>query len=209
MTDTTPLPKPFYPHRPINGGDPNILGFGYGFDPMSWDVEPKLDGCRVIVHLPTGAVFSRHGSQFSRADLLQKAVSKLQNRLAPWKDKLGSDGNPLFEWVDCEALVGKGHDNGKGSLVVIDVVANGDLTARAEYFHHIKPFPLTGAALPDALYRMPRTPLRKGKALWNRLIKVGSLFEGIVLKRRNSQYAMNWTNPAKESSSWVKQRFPR
>lgn len=207
MTDTTPAP--FYPHRPINGGNPDILGFDYGFDVGSWVVEPKLDGCRVVVHLPTGLVFNRRGELFSRADLLVDAVSKLQKRLSPWSTLLGNDGNPLFEWADCEALVGKGYENGKGSLVIIDIPSDGDLTARAQYFHHIKPFPLTGSAQSNSLYRMPRLPMRKGKSLWGRLIKRGGLFEGVVLKRCSSSYAMSWSNPDKETSSWVKRRFPR
>lgn len=208
MTDTTPTIEPFYPHRPINGGNPEIFGFGFGYDAEGWVVETKLDGNRVIVHLPTGVVYNRKGALYSSDHLIRASVKKLQARMKPWASTLGKDGNRLFEWVDCEALVNKGHDAGAGSLVVIDVVTAGNLDDRAHFFHHIKPFPLTGVAAPDSLYRMPRVPLRKGKQLWNRIVRSGDrLYEGVILKRRNSPYVANWTNAAKESSSWVKFRF--
>lgn len=206
MTETAP--SPFYPHRPINGGHPEILGLGFGLSVADWDIEPKLDGCRVICHLPTGQVFNRHGSPFASAAALEPAIKKLQKKMSPWATVLNSQGDPLFEWVDCEALINKGHENGSGSLVVIDVVMDETLEKRAEYFHHIKAFPLTGCAAPNSLYRMSRAPLRKGKQIINRIKRLNDdLFEGVVLKKHGSRYSMNWTNAAKESSSWIKQRF--
>ena len=46
-----------YPARPINGGPLEKARPKHG----EWFYEPKYNGWRALVHVPTGTMFNRHG----------------------------------------------------------------------------------------------------------------------------------------------------
>lgn len=192
----------------MNAGNPFIFGFGGGqLDPKKWVVEPKLDGERVLIHVESRQIFNRKLDPYTKADRLTKSLALLLKQLEPYYHKLNDHGRPLFEWIDAEALCCKGHDLADGSLAVIDLDADGTLDQRRLLFDHLKPFPLTGSAKNDSVYKMPRMPIAKARQLWFKTKGLDSLFEGVVLKHRESHYMKEFYSSTKESTEWLKHRF--
>src|ERR1043165_28768 len=101
------MTPPTYPLRPVNGGPlPKAL-------PKTgrWIYEPKYNGWRTLVHVPTGAMFNRKCEPLSIASEFAQGVALRQSAL---------DAD-AFEWADCEALERR-HGIGRGSLIVLDVI---------------------------------------------------------------------------------------
>lgn len=99
---------PTYPARPINGGPLPKAPLKSG----NWFYEPKYNGWRALVHVPTGTMFNRKGEKLSIAGEFSAALRKLRTFLP--------DGHPI-EWLDCEALERR-HQMGRGSLFVLDFI---------------------------------------------------------------------------------------
>ena len=206
MTIITPIP--FAPPRPLNAGSPFIFGFGGGVEPSEWCVEAKLAGERVLIHRETGEIFNRRMTVYSKEHRIRKAVDVLLARLQPHATKLAPGTmDPLFEWIDAEALTCQGNSLGEGSVSVIDVDAPGDLVERRALFEHLATFPLTGKAKNDSVYKMPRFPMSKALWLWNKTKGLDSLFEGVVMKRLNSPYTKEFHSTTKETTNWMKSRW--
>lgn len=168
-------------------------------------VEPKLHGCRVLIHLRTGTVWNRHLEPFTKTGCelaVQKTIAKMQ----PFVHATDDDGNPIVEWIDAEALTGHGLSLGAGSIVIIDVDAPGNLLERRRYFDHIQKFPLSGSVWQNSCYAMPRHPLRKADWLWDSLSKRDRLYEGVVRKKISHIYRHEM-RPNRETNGWVKHRF--
>ena len=91
-----------YPARPVQGGP---LDKARAKSPGTWYYEPKYNGWRALVHVPTGTMFNRKGEQLSIAAEFATALDHLKASKA--------------EWLDCEAL-DRRHGLGRGSLVVLD-----------------------------------------------------------------------------------------
>ena len=102
MVMNIPTTTPFYPLRPVNGG-PLDRALPKSCD---WHYEPKVNGWRTLVHVPTGTMFNRKGERLS----IEKEFSVALCRLG-----VGDE----FEWLDCEAL-DRRHKFGRGSLIVLD-----------------------------------------------------------------------------------------
>jgi hypothetical protein len=90
-----------YPARPINGGhlDRALPKVG------EWSYEPKYNGWRAIIHVPSGTMWNRHGKLLSIAREFETALAILK--------RTG------IEWLDVEALERR-HALGRGSLIVLD-----------------------------------------------------------------------------------------
>lgn len=93
-----------YPARPINGGPLEKTHPKHG----EWFYEPKYNGWRALMHVPTGTMFNRHGRRLSIQHEFAKALAQLQD-------------SATFEWLDCEALERR-HSIGRGTLIVLDCV---------------------------------------------------------------------------------------
>ena len=90
-----------YPARPLNGGDLKYALPKIG----AWSYTPKYNGWRAMVHVPTSAMWNRHGERLTIAREFSIALAILKRT--------------PFEWLDCEALERR-HDLGRGSLIVLD-----------------------------------------------------------------------------------------
>jgi len=74
-----------YPARPINGGPLDKAHAKHG----EWFYEPKYNGWRALVHVPTGTMFNRHGQRLSIQQEFAKALanSRTTRRLSGWTVK--------------------------------------------------------------------------------------------------------------------------
>ena len=121
-----PIAFPFYPARPTNGGAfPRAL-------PKSghWAYEPKINGWRALVHMPTGTMFNRHGERLSIAHEFGPVLDLIRQAWAHPKKLLAL--SRLGEWLDCEAL-SRRHPLGRGSLVLLDAPQSpGDYSTRQQ-----------------------------------------------------------------------------
>ena len=104
----TPAPPLYtYPARPLNGGPLDKAFPKRG----EWAAEPKWNGWRALVHVPSGAIYNRHGKLLSIA-------AEFASALEIFRATLDAEA---FKWVDCEALERR-HGIGRGTLIVLDLV---------------------------------------------------------------------------------------
>src|SRR5215472_12059004 len=96
---------PTYPARPLNGGALELAGEKRG----EWYAEPKWNGWRALVHIPTGAMFNRNLERLSIESEFTDALAQLREAFS------------LHQWADCEALHRR-HHIGKGSLILLDLL---------------------------------------------------------------------------------------
>jgi len=105
------LTPPSYPARPVNGGPLPKARRKRG----AWAYEPKVNGWRAWLHVPTGQMFNRQNEPLSIAGEFSKTAKELRERF------VGMDGDAfVFEWLDVEAFERR-HNLGRGSLVILDV----------------------------------------------------------------------------------------
>ena len=203
-----------YPARPFNGGP---LDKAIKKD-SGWYYEPKFNGWRTLIPLPTGTMFNRHGKELSIQHEFKAAVNELQKAY------------PDIEWVDCEAL-GRRHDIGKGTLVVLDAVIRGTYEQRRSKLEVDRLLPLHGASLLFTFKSMMpqhgRTVsidmepcyltdsefgLENAEALWETMQDTNKVlgaeyFEGLVAKHADSHYPVQLRSSSDECSFWVKHRW--
>lgn len=209
-----PLSVPTYPARPVNGGPlpdaPNKSG--------EWFYEPKYNGWRALVHIPTGTMFNRKGVRLSVEKEFSAALDKLH---AAWRS------NRAFQWVDCEALERR-HNIGRGTLIVLDAIpekrgicsANQlqvpDYQSRRRWLELDIPLhtPLTGVPTDNSLYLVQNwsQPVVEALEIWQNLKYLNHLagcefYEGVVAKRADSLYPIQLLNPERECAAWVKYRW--
>ena len=212
-------PPPTYPARPVNGGPLHLArpkSVGLGGSP--WYYEPKFNGWRALVHVPTGAMFNRKLERLT-----------IEREFAP---SLAVLHNSPFVWLDCEALERR-HGLGRGSLIVLDAVATEtgynlhqqDYRRRhdllGKYFlglglEFLEPETITpGRAflcphIEDAGTGSPGGELVL--QLWNELKMANArlncpFYEGVVAKRADSLYPIQLRSPEIEFPFWVKHRW--
>ncbi|HEV7924441.1 MAG TPA: hypothetical protein VGR14_03755 [Verrucomicrobiae bacterium] len=194
-----------YPARPINGGH-----LKYALPKVGqWSYEPKYNGWRGLLHVPTGAMWNRHGKRLSIASEFAKAAGKL--KLTP------------FEWLDVEALHRR-HRLGRGTLIVLDPVMRPDLppqpyTERVQLLYDYLVEPEWAECLPqgvkpadNAVYIPPVYGEGERDELWKQLQEVNKslgcdFYEGLVAKRDDSLYPIQLNSPDQCTPTWMKHRF--
>lgn len=193
---------PTFPCRPINCGKLTVARPKIG---QFW-VEPKITGMRLVLHVPTGQLWTRHGEPVSNPRWFTKAVSKIQELL------------PNEEWLDCEGIY-QAHNVGKGTIVVLDAIVRGEtVEQRYERFSNIPEMPFTNDLPCDQVYRIPRFDWSEARNLWDSLLELGAdwvkrgngsvpLFEGVVAKKKASQYVFQNIDPKRETASWQKHKW--
>lgn len=200
---------PSYPARPLNGGPlPKAL-------PKSgtWIYEPKYNGWRALVHIPTGAMFNRRGQPLTIAAEFKPAVEELHLKLGMTQ---------CFEWADCEAL-DRRHGLGRGSLIVLDVVPEPPRTLtpyseRRTWLEAVpRELPFTSFAQSFPVLSIPPTAYNgthrnAAMAVWCDLQRTNAalhcdFYEGLVAKRADSVYPIQLRSPDAECPFWIKYRW--
>ena len=197
---------PFYPPRPVNGGQLNLAPVKFG----AWWYEAKVNGWRSLVHAPSGTMFNRLGERLSIAGEFKRALQILQSA---WESSSG-----LPDWIDCEALERR-HNIGKGTLIVLDICdSTKTYRQRCEVIQQVFiPLNKRGEGPPcgDNEVRC-LTPEENGWSLWTGLqqenARLGGtpqswFYEGVVAKRDESLYPMQHRSPETEFPYWQKHRF--
>ena len=204
---------PSYPLRPTNGGPFDISRIKRGEE---WAYEPKVNGWRAIVHVPTGQMWNRQCKSFSIEKEFAAVLDAIRN----------ADMPPEMEWLDCEAFERR-HALGKGSLVILDYIAPDKATyderklLLADAIHPCGeprkgferwqfdrvPPPSDRALLFQSPFPASATQhywqsLQDLNKLWN-----AEVFEGFVAKRRNSTYPRQLRSANQETPYWVKHRW--
>jgi hypothetical protein len=201
-----------------------------------WFYEPKYNGWRALVHIPTGTMFNRKGKRLSVEKEFSAALDKLR---AAWRSNLA------FQWIDCEALERR-HSIGRGTLIVLDAVpeqntglgspvnrqagclphvlnpcpplipGNEDYQSRRRWLELDIPLhtPLTGVPADNSLYLVQNwsQPVVEALEIWQNLKYLNHLagcefYEGVVAKRADSLYPIQLLNPERECAAWVKYRW--
>lgn len=203
-----PTTPPVYPARPVNGGplDKAVAKSG------RWAYEPKLNGWRALVHIPTGTMFNRKGERLSIEGEFSIALRSM------YKSWTGSTLSTVCEWIDCEALERR-HNIGRGTLYVLDVVMPGTYEERRNMV--VKTFggPLRYDCKPcDNYVHVPDAwgfhPINgeTGMNCWEHLKQLNEswgceFYEGMVAKRADSPYPRQRRNANLEFPYWMKHRW--
>lgn len=198
-----------YPARPVNGGHLRHALKKVG----AWSYEPKYNGWRAELHVPTGAMWNRHGKRLSIAAEFAEAAAILKKT--------------PFEWLDVEALERR-HNIGRGSLIVLDSpIADcglriADYISRRVNLHtHLIKAGLAEyiwvdhfAVRDNRVYLPPSyMPQDAGpEYLWEVLQESNreygcQFYEGLVAKRNDSLYPIQLNDPDQTFSGWMKHRF--
>lgn len=167
--------------------------------PGKWAWEPKINGWRALIHVPTLTVFNRHGELLSithEFPVLEKEFWKLDYLFG-------------VEWLDCEML-GRRHPLKKGTIVILDVVADLPYRKRREFverFMDLDPdIQLEG--IESFSGNAPSDPLTLWEQLQEENHRYGcDYYEGLVAKRVTSGYETQLVSPSKTTPNWVKYRF--
>jgi ATP-dependent DNA ligase len=177
-----------FPARPINGGalDRALPKVG------RWRAEPKWDGWRLLLHVPSGAMFNRLGEPLSIGHEFDKAARWLRDK-----------PDPTILWLDCEAL-SRRHALARGTLIVLD-----GILSRRTYLERrmrlLERLPVAGESIEgNSVYLTPSEPDALG--LYHRL-RGNPLFEGVVCKREDSIYPVQLQDPKREFPQWIKHRW--
>ena len=204
--ERTPAPPLYtYPARPLNGGPLDKARPKRG----TWATEPKGNGWRALVHVPSGAMFNRQGRLLSIAPEFESALEILRATLDA----------EAFKWVDCECF-DRRHAIGRGTLIVLDVIpepiAYRDQTAPdyTERRSWLTPLPVPRSLIEigtRTVYLTPST-LENPQTMWDVARAANRYFgaivyEGIVMKRVDSLYPIQLRNPEECTPAWVKHRW--
>lgn len=184
--------------RPTTGGPLNQESLD--LLPGKWAFEPKVNGWRGVIHVPSLTVFNRHGQLLSITDEFNDALGYL------WETT-----PPDMEWLDCEML-SRRHDVDKGNIIVLDWI--NDLLDYEDrrhllVYHFPCWFPPTmGKNAPATVIPMQEEAM----PMWNHLQELNKrigcdYFEGIVGKRQSSRYEHQLVSPSRTTAHWVKWRF--
>ncbi|MDE2102890.1 MAG: hypothetical protein KGL39_36940 [Patescibacteria group bacterium] len=208
---------PFYPARPVNGGplDKALPKSG------EWLYEPKFNGWRATVHVPTGLMFNRHNKPLSIGDEFKKALAELKHELylnvSRERDCLvqyvgrASLTEAEIEWADVEALERR-HNRGRGSLVLLDLPMLDLPCKRRGYVARSTFCPaIDHCAGTDTVYSVPQytdgAMVYSELQLNNRMLGDIPFYEGVVAKRADSPYPRQRRSPDVEFPFWMKHRW--
>lgn len=184
-----------FPARPVNGGPLEKALPKHG----DWYYEPKYNGWRALVHVPTGTMFNRKGEKLSIAGEFDLALHELQ--LTP------------FTWLDCEALERR-HNIGRGSLIVLDAIfAEATYKQRRECLEdYFRPEPGPELFECQDVYLPPQIEPADAESSW-RILQSRNVncrcefYEGLVAKRADSLYPIQLRSPDVEFPFWMKHRW--
>jgi hypothetical protein len=195
---------PTYPARPVNGGP---LPMAHS-KPGLWTFEPKYNGWRGLIHVPTGEMFNRKGKRLTIESEFLPALHSLRATLDA----------EAFKWVDVEALERR-HGIGQGCLIVLDVIPESthaavSYTDRHRWIEFVLPRLEWNVAAYGTDFPLVSVPPQcQGSLDWwnflketNRTLGV-EFYEGMVAKRNDSAYPIQLRSPDFETGDWMKHRW--
>lgn len=201
---STALCPPCFPARPVHGGELSTARF-LGLLKGAHFAEPKFNGWRAWLHLPTGRLWNRHGAELSIAADFRAAYDSIRFT------------DTEAEWLDVEGLQRR-HGRLRGSLIVLDALLPGPYTERrAVLAAAFEPF--DPALDPEDREIVRLTPSYAGADdekifAWlqtenARLCCTGaqSFYEGLVLKTSAGLYPRQNGSAKREFPGWKKFRF--
>jgi len=208
------MKPPTFPARPVNGGplDKALPKRG------DWLYEPKFNGWRALIHVPTGAMFNRKLERLSIEQEFQKAFAELRAELNKNLTRLlypelhGRQCLTLaeIEWADTESLERR-HNRGRGSLVLLDLpMLRLPLHQRGCILRETFPPAIDHCAAKDSVYSVPQ--YTDGPATYAQLLDDNrdlgcEFYEGVVAKRADSLYPLQARSPDEETTLWMKHRW--
>lgn len=186
---------PTFPARPINGGALEVALPKRG----DWRYEPKYNGWRALIHIPTGAMFNRQLDRLTIEGDFHWSLAILRDAF------IGSQ-----EWADCEALERR-HAIGKGTLILLDLITTGTYLERRRLMLMRAPtLEVCDRPKDNELYRAPS--YEDARTLWQRTAEANKIlkaefYEGIVAKRADSLYPIQRISASRETADWIKHRW--
>ena len=187
-----------YPARPTNGGPIDKVTVP---KKGKWFYEPKYNGWRALIHVPTGRMWNRHGEPLTIESHFKTAISQLQE----------TD----LEWADCEALERR-HSMGRGSLIVFHY----PMIPNCEWF--FRKLVIEQSGLPNigdlkappkpGAYTCPVIAEEMVDGYWQSMKEFNELegcefFEGLVAKKADSKYPLQLRSPNEKYAYWIKHRY--
>ena len=195
------IPFMSYPARPINGGPLETALPKNGV----WKYEPKYNGWRAMVHLPSGAIFNRQGETLSIGQEFTDALRLLCSTL----------DCEAFKWADVEAL-SRRHTVGRGCLIVLDAVPTAYTPTAAATYSERRAW--LDAVIPELDLMPGQIPLISlppwvySDTAWTDLQMINrrlgaEFYEGLVAKKADQPYPIQLLSPEREFPFWVKHRW--
>ena len=188
------IQPPTYPARPLNGGALDVALPKRG----DWRAEPKYNGWRALVHVPTGVMFNRKLERLSIENEFATALAELRARIR------------FDTWADCEALERR-HNMARGTLIVLDLIIPGTyLERRGTLSRSLLQCAIGQRIEPDSIYLTPS--YENAKQTWERAQKANlslhcDFYEGIVCKRADRPYPIQRISATRETADWIKHRW--
>lgn len=183
-----------------------------------WLYEPKFNGWRIMVHVPSLTCFNRNGEPLSIAGEFATSLAELRTGLAKnhkrllYPDMHGRDclTPEETEWADCEGLERR-HKRGQGTLVLLDLpMINLRLEMRGYIMRETFCPAIDHCASSNTVYSVPQYtdgPAAYSECkLFNQSLGC-EFYEGVVAKRAASEYPLNTRNPQTETGLWMKHRW--
>lgn len=166
--------------------------------PGTYRFEPKVNGWRALIHVPTLSVFNRFGKPFTTFELYEDSLNWI------WE-------HSPFEWLDCEMLARR-HALDAGRIIVLDWASQGNETYIERREAMIKVFPFATPSGDNAASMLIASCLEDISYLWENLQEENErlnceYYEGIVGKRIDSVYESQMVSPKNSTASWLKWRF--
>ena len=218
-TDLEPIT---YPARPINGGPLDKMAPKVD---TGWYYEPKFNGWRTLIHLPTGTLFNRKGGRVAWMEW-DKAIQEARRVVS----------SPSIEWLDCEAIgrrlacknrgvMPTNQGIHRGTLVVLDIpkVIGAEHLTYVERVKLMKAldiptlhFPVKGCERGSDDRKLFLTPRLCGEQyagrMWDRMQEYNKetgfdYYEGFVAKHGESEYPIQLESPSQCTSYWQKHRW--
>lgn len=158
----------------------------------AWNIEPKLNGWRMVIDQLERKVYNRHGERAKYERDILKTLGRI---------KINS------RFLDCEWM-GNRTKTGQNTLVLIDVIEPLPYAERRAIFSKLKPLSFE---VPDnALLRMPTFKHARLTAIWHEMefqnTRAGeTIFEGFVMKQGNAYPSMKQSTDY--CNDWHKMRI--
>lgn len=207
---------PTYPMRPLNGGRPLPQVCDRYLRDRQWSFEPKVNGWRGLLHVPSGRLWNRHGQPSTIAERFTGAIATLQAR------------SP-FEWLDVE-MMERRLPILQGALILLDGIAPPSYPYIDRRALLAEAFPACELPLWDfrhlpasgGVFRLPAWQFYPGDSetqglafasdWWYHLRQANTtlgceLYEGCVAKRLDSPYTQQLRAATVESPQWIKHRW--